>query len=36
MQVQLEYPVMIWPRVYGLPEPNIGKSKGKVPPAFCM
>lgn len=36
MQVQLEHPMMIWPHVYELPEPNIGKRKGKVPPAFCM
>lgn len=36
MQVQLEYPVMVWPHVYELPEPNIGKRKGKVPPAFGM
>ena len=36
MQVQLEYSVMIWPHVYRLPEPNIGKRKGKVPPARCM
>lgn len=36
MQVQLEYLIMIWPRVCKLPEPNIGKRRRKVPPALCV
>lgn len=36
MQVRVEYPVMIWPHVCKLPEPNIGKRRGKVPSAFCV
>lgn len=36
MQVRLEYLIMIWPRVCKLPEPNIGKRRGKVPPALCV
>lgn len=36
VQVWLEYPIMIWPHVCKLPEPNIGKRRGKVPPAFCV
>lgn len=27
---------MIWPHACELPEPNIGKRRGKVPPALCV
>lgn len=36
MQVGLEYLMMIWHHVCKLPELNIGKRRGKVPPAFCV
>lgn len=36
MQVWLECLIMIWPHACELPEPNIGKRRGKVPPALCV